>query len=157
MAATDTIDVNWETRYSMALIKRHIRFYRNLNGALTLLPLFAGSAVAANFINQSSLASSAFGLVVVLSTLAQFVVKPGEKRVALKAELQRYLAFLEILPTLDRIQSEAQFWAINKDDSDIIEGLQCVALHDTYLEVDGVVPPSAMQLTRWNRILRAAS
>ncbi len=157
MEGKDKLDVNWESRYSLALLKRHARLYRNLNTMLTIITLFAGTSVAVNLFNANTWSSSAMGLVVIFATIIQFVVKPGEKRVALKNEINKYLCFLELLPSLTPIEAESKFWALSKDDSDTISGLHNVALHDTYLEIDGAIPPTALKLNSWNRFLKLAS
>lgn len=150
-------DTEWNIHYSASLVKRHVRFYRNLNAAFTLTTLLSGSAVAVGLINTLPFASSLIGLIIVSVTLVQFVIKPGEKRVALKEEMNRYLTLLERLPSMTTEEAESAFWAINKADSDILNGLSVVALHDTYLEIDGRVPPAALPMTRWNLFLRALS
>ncbi|WP_252108811.1 MULTISPECIES: hypothetical protein [unclassified Halomonas] len=157
MEGKDKLDVNWEARYSLALLKRHARLYRNLDTLLTIITLFAGTAVAVDLFSTSSWLLGAMGVIVILATIIQFVIKPGEKRVTLKHEIKKYLSFLERLPSLAPIEAESGFWALSKDDSDTISGLHNVALHDTYLEIDGAIPPTALQLNTWNHFLKLAS
>ncbi len=144
--------IELEIRYGMRLDELHRRFYARLASALTFALLLAGSAAFGGYIAALPELAGAAGLVVAALTLAEVVLRPGE-RGAYASALARQFGVLRAtageltIDDLSRRLSELQCETLPGE----IEALRGVAMNDVLREHGH--SDELLALSRWQRVI----
>lgn len=141
-----------DTSYAIRYVQLQERLFNRMANVLKFTSLFGGSAAFAGVATSSPVITGISGVVVAISTILDFVIKPEEKAFQCRGARHRYQRLLQKASEYSLVDYDRKTAKIARMDTPLIEGLRKPAYNDSSIERGR--PDYTWQLNRWERFLK---
>lgn len=147
-----------DTAYAIRYMQLQERLFNRMGNVLKFTSLFGGSAAFAGAATNSPTLTAMSGVIVAISTILDFVIKPDEKSFQCRGARHRYQRLLQkasshSIAEHDRlVDHDRKAAKIGRMDTPNIEGLRKPAYNDSSIERGR--PDYTWQLSCWERFLK---
>lgn len=141
-----------DTAYAIRYMQLQERLFNRMGNVLKFTNLFGGSAALAGVATSNATITAISGVIVAISTIQDFVIKPEEKAFQCRGARHRYQRLLQKASEHTLADHDRKAAKIARMDTPHIEGLRKPAYNDASLERGR--PDYTWQLNRWERFLK---
>lgn len=145
-------EVAGDISYAVRYMQLQERLFNRMGNVLKFTSLFGGSAAFAGVATSSHVITSISGIVVAISTILDFVIKPEEKAFQCRRVRHRYQRLLQKASEYSLVDYDRKTAKIARMDTPLIEGLRKPAYNDACNERGR--PDYTFQLNSWEFFLK---